>query len=142
MMRDKKRSSFWIGFFLAFAVGVLVWYWQKSTSADEGALDLLDELAKAKAKIRELQGGSTKETAVPLPNIPVPPAPKSAAPDDLTTINGIGPVYARRLQEAGITTFAALAAQDPERIAQIVQLKEWQAASPLEWIAQAQELSA
>ncbi len=144
-MSQNKRSSFWIGFLLALTVGILVWYWQKSTSADEGALDLLDELAKAKGKIRELQLGGEKEMAVSQPGITLPPvkkAAKASAADDLTMINGIGPVYARRLQEAGITTFAALAAQDPERLGEIVKLREWQAGTPSEWIAQAAELSA
>lgn len=137
-MVENKRKSFWMGFFLALAGGVLVWYWQKSTSADEGALDLLDELAKVRANMREMQSSEKmEETAV------APPAQstKAAPADDLTAINGIGPVYARRLQEAGIATFANLAAQDPERLSQIVQLKAWQAASPAQWIEQAQELS-
>lgn len=120
-MLEKKRANFWLGFFLALLIGVVVWYWQKSTSADEGALDLLDELAKAKS---------------------TPAKPEVNKPDDLTAINGIGPVYARRLQEAGISTFAALAAQSADKIGQIVQLKEWQAGNPATWIAQARELSA
>lgn len=146
-MKKSKGFAFWFGFFIAFMVGLAVWYWQKSTSADEGALDLLDELAKAKARIRELQGsGGQKETAVPT-HIDIAQRSTSVQalaptqPDDLTAIRGIGPVYARRLQDAGIATFAALAAQEPEKIGQIVQIKTWQAASPAEWIAQAKELS-
>ncbi len=135
-MTKRKLQSFWIGFFLAFVGGVLLWYWQKSTSADEGALDLLDELAKVKAKLEGMQKGKTEETAVPQGT----PSTQAAPPDDLTTINGIGPVYAQRLQEAGITTFAILATQEPAQVGKIVQIKAWQAASPAEWIAQAKEL--
>jgi large subunit ribosomal protein L21 len=57
--------------------------------------------------------------------------------DDLTRVNGNGPVYARRLKEAGIATFAALAATPAEELAAIVQLQEWQAAYPGDWITQA-----
>lgn len=64
--------------------------------------------------------------------------PKSSPADDLTSINGIGPTYAKRLQAAGIMTFAALAEQEPERVREIAQIKEWQAADPADWVAEAQ----
>jgi predicted flap endonuclease-1-like 5' DNA nuclease len=35
-------------------------------------------------------------------------------PDDLTDIKGVGPAYADRLNDAGVTTFAALADADPD----------------------------
>jgi predicted flap endonuclease-1-like 5' DNA nuclease/cytoskeletal protein CcmA (bactofilin family) len=46
----------------------------------------------------------------------------AAAPavDDFTKINGIGPVFDQRLKEAGILTFADLAARTPAEIAEIV----------------------
>lgn len=49
--------------------------------------------------------------APPLRAVP-PPPPAPAEPDDLSDISGIGPVYRSRLEGAGITTFAALAAAD------------------------------
>jgi len=133
MMKSKMSKNFWLGFLLAFLTGVAIWYWQKSTSAEDGALDLLDELAKVKVRAQKMSQGVMKETVVT--------SPRHTNPDDLTAVHGIGPVYARRLQEAGIHTFASLAAQSPERLAQIVQLKEWQAAAPEEWIAQAKTMS-
>ncbi len=46
--------------------------------------------------------------------------PSAGAPaDDLLVIQGIGPTYARRLAEVGITTFAALAAASDELLDQI-----------------------
>ena len=42
----------------------------------------------------------------------------SAAPDDLTRLAGIGPVFSQRLRDAGITTFSQLAALDEEQIAE------------------------
>lgn len=47
------------------------------------------------------------------------PAATEAPVDDLTEINGIGPVYAARLREAGITSFASLGAAGAARVAEI-----------------------
>jgi large subunit ribosomal protein L21 len=58
------------------------------------------------------------------------------AADDLTQISGIGPAYARRLNEAGVTTYSQLSALSPEQVRELVQLGEWQG-EPEEWIEQA-----
>jgi predicted flap endonuclease-1-like 5' DNA nuclease len=62
--------------------------------------------------------------------------------ENLTLIRGIGPAYARRLQEAGIRTFALLAQASPEHVCEIVQIKPWQNAAPKEWIAEAKQYEA
>ncbi len=62
------------------------------------------------------------------------------AADDLTQINGIGPAYARRLNEAGITTYSQLSALSPEQVREMAQLGEWQG-EPEEWIEQAWDLA-
>jgi len=61
-------------------------------------------------------------------------------PDDLTMINGIGPTFARRLNEGGIDTFAKLAAAKPEDVKTIAKLADWQA-DPANWIAEAKQLA-
>ncbi len=61
-------------------------------------------------------------------------------PDDLTVINGIGPTFARRLNEAGIDTFAKLAAAQPEEVKAIAKLADWQA-DPANWIAAARQMA-
>lgn len=48
------------------------------------------------------------------------PAATAAGPDDLKKIEGIGPAMARILNEAGITTFAALAAKSPAELQAIL----------------------
>lgn len=62
-------------------------------------------------------------------------APQPTKADDLTEINGIGPTFAKRLAEAGITTFAAIAASTPEYLREVTHATA--VANPEEWIAQA-----
>ncbi len=60
----------------------------------------------------------------------------AAAADDLTKLNGVGPAAAKKLVEAGIESFAALAALSDEQIAAIDTVK----VKP-EWVEQAKELA-
>ncbi len=50
---------------------------------------------------------------------PAPHRTASAVEDDLEVIEGIGPLYAKRLRQLGITTFAALAAASDEVLNQV-----------------------
>lgn len=88
----------------------------------------------------ERLGMERAETVQPHP-VKAPAAPPQAHVDDLTIINGIGPTFARRLQEAGITTFAALAAAQPDEVKQIARVADWQAVDPAQWIAAAQQMA-
>jgi predicted flap endonuclease-1-like 5' DNA nuclease len=65
-----------------------------------------------------------------------PPPPATA--DDLTAVAGIGPVYAARLVESGISSFRQLASADPERIATAAGVRPDAVA---DWIAQAEQLT-
>lgn len=80
--------------------------------------------------------------AAPSPTVKTKPQPApgraAPAPDDLTTIKGIGPTYARRLAEAGITTFAAIAAAAPDHLREVTKASAM--VNPEEWIAQARSL--
>jgi predicted flap endonuclease-1-like 5' DNA nuclease len=139
-MKQGYGRQFLLGFAAGVSLGAVFWYWRKSTTADEGALRLLDELAEARAKAEKarVEAQQLAQRRAPAPSSP---AAASDEPDDLTAIRGIGPVYARRLQEGGIKTYATLAAQDPAEVRRVAQLKEWHAADPAEWIAAAQALS-
>jgi predicted flap endonuclease-1-like 5' DNA nuclease len=66
-------------------------------------------------------------------------APASNKADRLVDINGIGPVFAKRLNEAGISSFAQLAATAPDRLREIVAAKDWQKIDPEAWIAEARQ---
>ncbi len=49
-----------------------------------------------------------------------------AVPDDLTKVDGIGAVFARRLNSAGILRFAQLAQTPAERLQEVIKPEEWQ----------------
>lgn len=69
---------------------------------------------------------------------PTPSATSPATPgvgeDDLEEINGIGPVFATRLADRGITTFAALAAVHADELAEAIDTSP---ARVQDWIDQA-----
>ncbi|MEZ4663305.1 MAG: helix-hairpin-helix domain-containing protein [Caldilineaceae bacterium] len=110
------------------------------------------------AAIGVISGGAASRTA--LSNVPAPaqaapvetaaaaPAPAQPAPskalgksDRLQTINGIGPVYEKKLKAAGVQTFADLARQTPEKVVEIIAPQSWQNIDAAAWIAQAAELA-
>ena len=62
-------------------------------------------------------------------------------PDDFEEVGGIGEIYERRLYDAGICTFAALAATPPERLAEICQAPALRLADYAAWSAHAAELA-
>jgi predicted flap endonuclease-1-like 5' DNA nuclease len=57
--------------------------------------------------------------------------------DDLTMLEGIGPIYAARLRDNGITTFAELASTDEARLAEIIDAPAWRRIEYGDWITQA-----
>jgi len=64
-----------------------------------------------------------------------PAAP--AVPDDLTKLEGIGPKVSKVLNNAGISTFAALAKADPGEIQKTLSAAGLQMMNPEGWIEQA-----
>lgn len=108
-----KRKMFWFGYFLAIAI--VVWlYWQ-----------------------RRQQESPAPAAKPPAPVPPTLPRSREASPDPLQEIAGIGPVYARRLQESGIRTFRELASLSADEVRAKAGLEEWQGDVD-SWIAQAQ----
>lgn len=69
----------------------------------------------------------------------VPPSELQAnvSPDDLIKIEGIGPKVAKVLQEAGITTFDALANANPQNVQRVLDEAGLQMMNPEGWIEQA-----
>lgn len=61
--------------------------------------------------------------------------------NQLQLIRGIGPAYARRLNEAGLNTLEDLTHSTPEQLIEILQPKKWQNAQPEAWIREAKALT-
>ena len=92
----------------------------------------------------QLVPGPTAPDPHPPPFRHPPEAPRAAtghaepATDDLTKVNGIGPVYAARLDAAGITTFRDLANADADRLATDAGLPRDRV---VDWIGKAADLA-
>ena len=137
-MKEKHSQNFLIGLIIGTLIGVAIWYWQKSTTAEDGALDLLDRLAVAERKMNQMrsdfghkvqrvQGSVEVDTAV-ADAIVINPA----EPDDLTKVKGIGPTYATRLQAANIQTYNQLKQMSVETLATTLNINETWASNILE----------
>jgi len=113
---DKKSSpNFAIGFLIGLLLCVILWYWQKSTAAEDGALDLLERYAAMEKRVRQVGEGVT---AVVSRTKTVAKEP----PFDFGLIKGIGPVFNRRLHEAGITTLAGLTTLTANALAEMLDI--------------------
>ena len=127
---------FWLGLTAGAIIGFVVewvfdWrYWRRDVtvvSDEEGRLRR--ELEVARLEIGRLQTQLTIQ------------APDTAIADRLQDINGIGQVYAKRLNEAGIRTFADLAAATPQKLTEILKPQEWQTLDFDAWIRQARSFT-
>lgn len=94
--------------------------------------DILEAGADATGVKAAIGAGSAPKAAVEAA-APKKAAKAAAGSDDLTTITGVGPAAAKKLVEAGITTFAQLASVDVETF-DAVKVKP-------EWVEQAKELA-
>jgi len=95
-------------------------------------------------EVDEAPAPASVTVAVPSP-IPIEDTPEPIAPpteaDDLEAINGIGPVYAGRLHNAGIQRFAQLANLTPERIHEIIgPIRSGNMIEAEHWISEARQL--
>ncbi len=79
--------------------------------------------------------GVAIETEAPAAEPATRAAEATLAADDLTEIKGIGPVFAERLRQAGITTFADVAKASADQLREVTHATS--VANPDEWIAQA-----
>jgi hypothetical protein len=118
-MKDDHISHYWLGFIVAaVGVGWLIWLWGKQREVTPKPLYISGRTAAypgtASVEKDEVQ-----------------------KPDDLKSIEGIGPTYARRLNDAGVSTFAQLAEADPDYLGEITGVIRW---DPNDWISQARAL--
>jgi len=130
-MKGKNSTRFLIGLLFGTMVCVVVWYWQKSTSAEDGALALLDRLAAAEARIRNLRAELAQARAGRRAEAE-PAEAESVDADDLQQVRGIGPVFETRLRQAGIETIANLAGLTAARLAEILDVSAGRAEAILD----------
>lgn len=78
----------------------------------------------AGAVIADAAPKADKKAAAPKAAAPKADAP-AAAGDDLTAITGVGPAAQKKLNEAGITTYAQMAEIDPETFDAVKVKPEW-----------------
>jgi hypothetical protein len=126
-MKEKHSINFIIGLTIGGLLALLFWYWQKSTSAEDGALKLLDRLAETEKRARKLKDELQQGNYMPAKLSRTIPSLSTALPqflnkekhssekedhapepEDLTRVKGIGPVFQQRLQENGVHTLDAL----------------------------------
>ncbi|MEI8283004.1 MAG: helix-hairpin-helix domain-containing protein [Armatimonadota bacterium] len=77
--------------------------------------------------------GATALAVEERPALRVESNPLNDAKDPLEKIEGIGNIYQTKLYEAGIRTFAQLAAASPSRITEIVEPQNWQTIDIMKW---------
>lgn len=135
-MNKKGIANFWFGFILAAVVTAwLYWLWRRNK-------EVLPEPVIVTRKIKsEPDSGpaislSQTETRIQL-KTPQKAGTEAGKSDPLETIDGIGPTYKRRLNEAGIYTFSQLANGSPDTIREITGVTRW---DPAEWISEARQL--
>jgi predicted flap endonuclease-1-like 5' DNA nuclease len=89
-----------------------------SRAAGPGARAARAQPAQRPAQAKGGASGSAEPRARLSPKPPAKPEKPVAAPvpDDLTEIKGIGPAVQNKLRALGITTFADLAAADPDQL--------------------------
>ncbi len=125
---------FWLGLVAGAIIGwVVEWiidwrYWRRdlSVTSDE-EIRLRQELDVARLEIKNLQ------SQVQQPSTSV----TATTEDRLQDIDGIGQVYAKKLHDAGIQTFAQLSETSIDRLTEIIKPQEWQSIDFDAWLRQA-----
>lgn len=144
----------WVTFIIGLLVGwlaewVIDWlYWRRKDEATAGAtavtrsadLQWQTKFDDADATIKELQR-KLQDALNREPEVIVKEVAVIKEKDQLEKIKGIGKVFAGRFNEAGVFTFADLAALSAERAHEIINPEEWQAIEPAEWIAEAAQFA-
>ena len=104
-----------------------------------GSIAAVADNAATSTKKASAPKAAAKESA---PKAEKPKAAKAAGADDLKKLSGVGPALEKKLHEAGITTFAQIAAWTESDIAAIDEQLSFKGRIEREgWVDQAKELS-
>lgn len=130
-----QAIAWWVWLLLVIVIILLILFLWWMFRKDQGKVELPHE----DHAHGETPAVSTKVESVPVPveepvkeHIEVP-----ARPDDLKIIEGIGPKIEKLLNDAGITTFAGLAATEVSHLEQILAEAKLRIADPTTWPEQA-----
>jgi len=147
-------SPLWAMFGAAASAGVAYWWmtrWTRAAAnfealaafAPKVALESTPiELIIEPASVREKQPVAAAIVAEVEAESVETPAPVLAAPDDLTTMNGIGPKLCAALAERGVTRFAQIAAWTEADLADVDAALSLKGRAVREaWVAQAKRLA-
>ncbi|UCG24202.1 MAG: hypothetical protein JSW55_19120 [Chloroflexota bacterium] len=122
-MKNSHVRAFWIGFVVTTALTAWIyWIWRQKRVVTPEPLILSGTRQPRPVQISE-SSDSAKRRLIS---------------EALEEINGIGPVFANRLNDAGIYTYAALASCTPEELQEITGVTRW---DPADWIAEAKILA-
>ena len=116
----------WVWIIIIIVVILVVW-WLMSRSAQkyEADFEVRHEEEAPAPEAEEVAEAAPEAEAVP------------PEPDDLASLEGIGPKVNSLLQAAGITTFAELAGADVSRLEEILEANDLQFMDPASWPEQA-----
>ncbi|NJN54909.1 MAG: hypothetical protein HC804_09220 [Anaerolineae bacterium] len=70
-MKRGISLTFFFGLLIGGMAALIIWYYQKSTSAEDGALALLDKLAEADRHWRQLRGHPQADAVSPSTRIQI-----------------------------------------------------------------------
>ncbi len=123
--------TFTLGAITGFVLALL-----REGMADQSRLrEARDEAIRYRVQMAAARQSAATEAAAPAPSAPL-------QDDDLTRVNGIGPVFQSRLRAAGIHTYAQLAAADAATVRAAVAAADWQKIEPQRWIEEAAQFAA
>ncbi|HFB52151.1 MAG TPA: hypothetical protein ENJ48_00530 [Anaerolineae bacterium] len=139
--------TFTTGIIIGLIIGwVVEWiidwlFWRKRDTTDSAEVTRMQsDLLDSDATIKQLQNrlaDSDATIASLRQQLAELSAKVAGRKDRLEMVKGIGAVFAKKLNDAGINMFEDLAQQTPERIREIIQPQEWQKVEPEMWIEQA-----
>ncbi|WP_051881310.1 DUF4332 domain-containing protein [Parvularcula oceani] len=121
-------AQMWLALLIAFCLGLFIGWWARPPR-------------RVPSPHRKDSDPGTVRQAPLSAARPEPPRSADGPADDLTRLRGIGPHYARLLQDNGIRTFRQLAELTPEQIAWLdVKLGAGERIEREDWAGQARAL--
>lgn len=137
---------FWLGLVAGLIIGwVIEWiidwnFWRNTVYVSvEQEARTRKELEATRRELTKLQAQIDNRSTSLAPISGQTPANRPS--DPLEEIQGIGPVFAQKLNQAGIYTFLQLSQLTPERVLEIIQPESWQRIDTQAWLTQAHTLS-